>query len=94
MERGKNKLEWQKLSISRLQDAEVLFGNQRYAAAYYLAGYAVECALKARIASLTREGDFPPKPQYVRGDLYTHRLVRLVRLVRLLEAAELASMFE
>lgn len=88
MERGKNKVEWQELSKSRLKDAEVLLENKRYAAAYYFAGYGVECALKARIASLMREGDFPPKPNYVRQELYTHSLPRL------LAAAELSNVFE
>ncbi len=34
---------------TRLEDAEVLFANQRYDSAAYLCGYAVEFALKARI---------------------------------------------
>lgn len=88
MERGKNKVEWQELSECRLRDAEVLLENKRYAAAYYLAGYGVECALKARVASLMREGDFPPKPKFVREELYTHSLVKL------LVASDLLPVFE
>lgn len=88
MERGKNKAEWRELATTRLRDAEVLFANERYAAAYYLAGYAVECALKARIASFMREGDFPPKPEEVRKRFYTHNLADLGR------AAELQAILE
>ena len=35
--------------------------NEKYDAAYYLAGYAVECALKACIAKQTKRFDFPDK---------------------------------
>ncbi|MCA9102809.1 MAG: HEPN domain-containing protein [Planctomycetales bacterium] len=41
--------EWQQLATDRLQDAEILLDNGRWQAAYYLAGYAVECALKSCI---------------------------------------------
>src|SRR5260370_38733011 len=37
------------LAEVRLEDAEGLLGIQRWACAYYIAGYAVECALKALI---------------------------------------------
>jgi HEPN domain-containing protein len=37
------------LAEIRLRDAEGLLGIQRWACAYYIAGYAVECALKALI---------------------------------------------
>ncbi|MGH9326998.1 MAG: HEPN domain-containing protein [Terriglobia bacterium] len=53
--------------------------NERYDAAYYLAGYAVECALKARIVRLL-EGYFPPKQS-----LYIHSLERLFDLAELEE---------
>lgn len=46
--------------------------NEIYDAAYYLAGYAVECALKARIVRLL-EGYFPPKQ-----NLYIHSLTKLL----------------
>jgi HEPN domain-containing protein len=35
------------MAEERLKDAEVLFAGGRWAFAYYVAGYAVECALKA-----------------------------------------------
>ncbi|MGH9359971.1 MAG: HEPN domain-containing protein [Terriglobia bacterium] len=79
MERGKHRAEWRKLSNTRIEDGEVLLRNGRYDAAYYLAGYAVECALKARIVRLL-EGYFPPKQ-----NLYIHSLEEL------LKAAELAE---
>ena len=47
------------------------------AGAFYLAGYAVECALKACIARKVREHDFPPDPETVR-QIYSHRLPALL----------------
>jgi hypothetical protein len=44
--------------------------------AYYLAGYTVECALKACIAKATKRFDFPPRSVQ---DIYTHDLTKLVR---------------
>jgi len=57
--------------------------------AYYLAGYSVECALKACVAKRTKEHDFPEKPEVVRK-LYVHKLNELMvlsNLAPLLEAA-------
>jgi HEPN domain-containing protein len=88
MERGKHREDWQKLCDTRIEDAEVLLRNGRYDAGYYLAGYAVECALKARIASLLLEGYFPPRPKYVQDNLYTHSLQKLHA------AAELEEIFD
>lgn len=46
-----------------------------------LAGYSVECALKACIAKKTREHDFPEKKLV--NESYTHRLKDLLRLADL-----------
>lgn len=45
--------------------------------AYYLAGYSVECALKARIAKSTPESVFPARDK--RPELYVHNLSRLLK---------------
>jgi hypothetical protein len=42
-----NRLDLQQLAQLRLEDAQVLLAGGRWAAAYYLTGYAVECGLKA-----------------------------------------------
>lgn len=73
-----NNSDFQKLASIRLKEAQVLFREQQYASAYYLAGYAVECGLKACIAAQTRAGEFPPKPDIVRG-YYQHDLNGLVK---------------
>jgi HEPN domain-containing protein len=69
-----NRHDFQALAIERLDDAQALLAAKRYSAAYYLAGYAIEFALKACIARKTREDDFPPKeaPRY-----YIHDLTKL-----------------
>jgi HEPN domain-containing protein len=70
--------DFQNLARQRIADAEVLLKNRCYAGAYYLAGYAVECGLKACIARQTRRYDFPPAEKVVR-DIYTHDLDKLVK---------------
>jgi HEPN domain-containing protein len=44
-----NRVELQKLAEDRLLDAKALLSANRWSGAYYLAGYAVECALKSCI---------------------------------------------
>jgi HEPN domain-containing protein len=44
-----NRTDLQRLANERMADARVLLAARRWAAAYYLAGYAVECALKSCI---------------------------------------------
>jgi hypothetical protein len=73
-----NRRDFQALTTTRLAEAQVLLDAGMYDGAYYLAGYAVECALKACIARQTRTHDFPPKPSDVRA-IYTHSPFDLVR---------------
>jgi HEPN domain-containing protein len=80
--RPMNRLEFQQLAGVRVREAEALLAAGLWDGAYYLAGYAVECALKACIAKLTKAEDFPPKPEIVR-DYYTHDINKLVRLAGL-----------
>jgi HEPN domain-containing protein len=44
-----DRAEWQRLANERIADAKALLAARRWAAAYYLAGYAVECGLKSCI---------------------------------------------
>lgn len=50
----------------------------RWAAAYYLLGYAVECAIKACIARQFHQDEVPDRT--VVNDFYTHRLDQLLRI--------------
>jgi HEPN domain-containing protein len=64
------------LATTRLRDAEALLGQARWSCAYYVAGYAVECGLKACI---TREfGKYRMPNLGLVKDSYTHDLEKLV----------------
>jgi len=56
-----NRTDFQRLANDRIADAKALLVAKRWAGAYYLAGYAVECALKACIAELMKAEEFPDK---------------------------------
>jgi hypothetical protein len=56
-----NRRDLQTLAKIRLKEAQALARLRLYDGAYYLAGYAVECALKACIARRTSRYDFPDK---------------------------------
>ncbi len=68
---------FQKLSERYARDAGLLLRAGAWSSAYYLAGYAVECALKACIAKQFRRHQFPDL-QFVR-DIYTHNLSTLLK---------------
>jgi len=78
-----NRAELQRLAKERIQDAKALFAAKRWSAAYYLAGYAVECALKACIAKLMKPEEFPDKG--FAEKCWTHDIERLVVLAGLKE---------
>ena len=80
-----NRREFQNLALQRLADAQALFDAKRYAGSYYLAGYAIECALKARIARQTKQHDFPPRDA---AKHYTHDITKL------LDSSGLAAKFK
>jgi HEPN domain-containing protein len=73
----------QALSRIRLTEAKALLRLGHHDGAYYLAGYAAECALKACIAKQTMRHEFPDRK---RAELsYTHKLEDLVRVANLAE---------
>jgi len=76
-----NRSDLQRLARTRINEAKVLLENGRYEGAYYLAGYAVECALKACIAKQTQRQEFPDKKRV--DDSYTHDLAKLARVANL-----------
>jgi hypothetical protein len=70
------------LADLRAEEVRLLLAKGKQQGAYYLAGYAVECALKACIAKKTKKFQFPPKIDYVR-ELYSHKLNALVSVAGL-----------
>lgn len=76
-----NRIDFQQLADVRLEEAATLLGQGKWDGAYYLAGYAVECGLKACVAKLTKAEDYPDK-QFA-NNCYTHNIEDLVRLAGL-----------
>jgi HEPN domain-containing protein len=76
----------QRLAKARLLDAKALLGRKRWSGAYYLCGYAIECALKACLLRHLGESDAVfGDPGYLKklADCWTHDLVKLVSLAGL-----------
>ena len=73
-----NRTDFQQLSRIRVAEATVLLDNGHFLGAYYLLGYAVECALKACIAKQVRRYDFPERQLVL--DSYTHNLITLLKI--------------
>lgn len=77
-----NRADLQQLSQDRIEDVAALLAAQRWSAAYYLAGYVVECALKACVAKQVNQHDFPDKNFAIR--VFTHNSADLLRAIGLL----------
>jgi HEPN domain-containing protein len=71
----------QELSKVRLKEAKALMELGLYDGAYYLAGYAVECALRACIAKDTRRHQFPDKKRV--DSSHSHDFAQLIRVAGL-----------
>lgn len=71
----------QRVALDRLENASVLFDSERFAGVSYLAGYAVETALKARICLTLGWLGFPETRREFEGyqSLKTHDLEVLLR---------------
>jgi HEPN domain-containing protein len=76
--------ELQTLSRIRLREAKALARLGMNDGAYYLAGYCVECALKACLAKQTQRHEFPDKNKV--NASYTHDLRNLLRMAELEDA--------
>jgi hypothetical protein len=78
---GVSNIEFQRLAEARLADARTLFEARQLDGAYYLGGYAVECAIKAVIAKAVQASVLTPKGAIDR--VYTHDLLKLMELAGL-----------
>lgn len=76
-----NRQAWKRRAEDHIRAAQVLLAVGHCSVAYYLAGLAVECALKARIARAFRSGTWPLR-QFA-NDIHTHDLSKLVILAEL-----------
>lgn len=75
------KIDLEKLAEIRLEDAILLLREGRASSAYYLAGYALEFALKACISKQMQSAVIPDK-NFIK-DIYTHNLGTLLGLAGL-----------
>ena len=73
-----NRDDLQRLAKIRVREARVLLRNECFEGAYYLLGYAVECALKACVAKQTKKHDFPDRKRVM--DTYVHDLEKLMNV--------------
>jgi HEPN domain-containing protein len=73
-----NRATFQRISEIRKREAAALLSAGQYPGAYYLVGYAVECALKACVAKQVRRYDFPDRK--VANEAFTHDLEKLMKL--------------
>jgi HEPN domain-containing protein len=72
---------FQRISEIRRRDAATLLKARQYSGAYYLIGYAVECALKACVAKQVRRYDFPDRK--LANEVFTHDVEKLMSLAGL-----------
>ena len=78
------RLEWRRTAESRLRDAALLLKGRRWSAAYYLAGYAIECALKACIvARVKKHVEVIFQDRRFSEKCWTHDFEELFRLAEL-----------
>jgi hypothetical protein len=68
----------QEISKQRRRESAALLRAGLYPGAYYLAGYSIECALKACVARQTKKYEFPDKR--LANECWTHDLKKLVQL--------------
>jgi hypothetical protein len=76
------KADFQELAGDRLVEAKALLDLGKWDGAYYLAGYAVELALKACIIKMLMETDAFPNRKFS-DDCYIHDVKRLLELAKL-----------
>ena len=76
-----NRIDLQRLARLRVNEARTLLKAGHSHGAYYLAGYSIECALKACIAKAVKRHDFPDKRTVDKS--YSHDLAGLVKIAGL-----------
>jgi len=86
-----NRAHWRQLANERVIDADVLIQGGRWAAAYHLSGYAVECGLKACILAYieNNNADAVFRERKFSENCWTHNIEDLVRLAGLRSVLDL-----
>ena len=81
MSQGMKRTDLQAIAQSKIDDAVLLLQHRRYSNSYYLAGFAVEIALKACIAKQIAADTIPDKA-FIQA-IHVHDIARLVGLAGL-----------
>ena len=81
-----NRTDLQYLAELRVKEAGLLLGARCFEGSYYLAGYAIECAIKACFARQTQQYDFPVKGAV--EQIYKHDPTVLISAAGLKEELE------
>lgn len=74
-----NREELQKLSDERIEDAQSLLAATRWSGAYYLVGYALECALKSCVLARVEQTGIIFEDKKFAEKCWTHDLETLVK---------------
>ena len=86
-----NRVELRALAQSRVGDARILLDNGRWAAAYYLIGYAVECGLKASILAFVERTGAIFRDRKFSDKCWTHDFEELAKQADLIPEIAAAS---
>ena len=79
------KNELKQLADDRIADVQVLLDSKGWSAAYYLAGYATECALKACVLSyVEKNSDVIFREKKYSENCWTHKIDTLLELADLM----------
>ena len=78
-----NRTDLQQLSQDRLLDTEALIAASRWSGAYYLAGYAIECALKAAVLQYVERTGIIFEDKKSAEKCWTHDIEVLVKMADL-----------
>jgi HEPN domain-containing protein len=88
-----NRADFQQLAEEYAVEAKTLLDAGHFGAAYYHAGYAVECGLKACICKGINQYEFPPSRDFSR-ECFEHdfrKLLKLAKLESVLSADQIAT---
>ena len=85
-----NRAELQQLSFERIEDARCLLAASRWSGAYYLTGYALECALKSCVLAYVERTGIIFEDKKFAEKCWTHDLETLVKQADLVTERGLA----
>ena len=83
-----NRAQLRQMAETQILDAECLLAGGRWAGAYYVAGYAVECGLKACIMAHVEASGAVFQDKKFSEKCWTHDLEELLRLANLKPALD------